>query len=117
MRLTNLHPNTIYEYKVGDTVCGKWSDEYSFKTRPFGALPTSFWTVPFVGFAFIFLGLFPFTAVTFADFDTANEITKNKTVMARLRENLSEFDFILEFGDITYADGDQMVLYITFVIY
>lgn len=47
--------------------------------------------------------------VTFADFDTANELRKNKTVVARLRENISEFDFILEFGDLTYADGDMEV--------
>src|SRR5689334_1633145 len=38
VKLTKLRPGTIYVYVVGDSVSRKWSEEFSFKTRPYGGL-------------------------------------------------------------------------------
>jgi len=85
--LENLTPDSIYYYRVGDKISGIMSEFYSFKTKP--------------------IGPFPSTIVTFSDFDTVNEINKEKSTMKRLANNLSEFDLILQYGDISYANGDQ----------
>uniref|UniRef100_A0A6B2L7Y6 Calcineurin-like phosphoesterase domain-containing protein n=1 Tax=Arcella intermedia TaxID=1963864 RepID=A0A6B2L7Y6_9EUKA len=66
-----------------------FSQEYHFNTRQYGT--------------------FPFTMVTFADFKISEEVTKQKQVIKRLVRNLAQFDIILEFGDICYADGNQAV--------
>jgi len=88
-KLTNLIPDCSYTYQVGDKQSGVWSEQYTFKVPP--------------------IGPYPRTLVVFADFDTVNEINKEKTTVTRLHRNLNEFDMILQFGDLAYADGDQSI--------
>jgi hypothetical protein len=87
--LVNLRPYTMYSYKVGDMETGVYSNTYSFSSRHYGG--------------------HPFTMVTFADFTVTEEVKNKKQAIKRLVQNLSQFDIILEFGDICYADGDQEV--------
>jgi hypothetical protein len=87
--MKNLIHDCTYQYRVGDKKTDNWSKYYRFKTPPKGPFPT--------------------TIVTFSDFDTMNEIIKEKTTMNRLYNNLSEFDLILQFGDLSYANGNAYV--------
>jgi hypothetical protein len=88
-KLMNLIPDCSYQYRVGDKKNDNWSKDFTFKTTPKTPFPT--------------------TIVTFSDFDTMNEIIKEKSTMNRLYSNLSEFDLILEYGDICYADGNSRI--------
>eukprot|EP01129_Flabellula_baltica_P011039 TRINITY_DN4752_c0_g1_i1.p1 TRINITY_DN4752_c0_g1~~TRINITY_DN4752_c0_g1_i1.p1 ORF type:complete len:486 (+),score=75.70 TRINITY_DN4752_c0_g1_i1:244-1701(+) len=86
VEMTDLEFSSKYEYRVGDLTNDIWSESYVYKVRPNGP--------------------FQMTAVTFADYDTVLDIVKEKTVIQRLAANLPEFDMVLEFGDVCYADGN-----------
>jgi len=87
--MKELRLNSKYSYSVGQRKTETWSETYEFRTRNIIGQPV--------------------TLVTFADFSTLNEVVKNRTTMARLHQNLSEFDMIIEFGDLCYANGDCKV--------
>jgi hypothetical protein len=87
--LTNLRSYTMYSYRVGSWSLGVFSKEYTFTTPHYGS--------------------FPFTMVTFADFKILDEMNKSQQILKRLENNLSQFDIILQYGDICYAEGNQEV--------
>lgn len=84
--LTGLQPNTYYYYVFGSVTENLWSEEQTFRSAK---IPSGSTGVRFVAYGDM----------------GVDSVPRGMTTMERISEESSHTDFLLHFGDISYARG------------